>query len=111
VPYAKSVRTNSLEQFAQIATPLTASGVISARDSSYELSERLSESTWAEDRRWRGIRPPDGGRWWQMLGHGAKFNHKKEQALLSHRNVEEMARTGKISSNTLLRCLPRPQKR
>jgi hypothetical protein len=37
VPHAKSVRSNSLEQFAQIATPLTASGVTSAHDSSYEL--------------------------------------------------------------------------
>ena len=37
----------------------------------------------------------DGGRWWQMLGHGPKFDHKKRQAiaaLLSHRNVDEAAR-------------------
>ena len=37
VPYAKSVRTNSLEQVTQIATPLTECGVTSAHDSSYEL--------------------------------------------------------------------------
>ena len=37
----------------------------------------------------------DGGRWWQILGHGAKFGHKKEQAiaaLFTHRNVGEAAR-------------------
>src|ERR1700737_1704725 len=41
-----------------------------------------------------------------MLGHGAKFDHKKEQAiaaLLSHRNGEAAARAVGISSNTLLR--------
>ena len=41
-----------------------------------------------------------------MLGNGAKFDHKKEQAiaaLLSHRNVEAAARAVGISSNTLLR--------
>jgi hypothetical protein len=37
VPYAESVRTNSLEQVAQIATLLTASGVTNAHDSSCEL--------------------------------------------------------------------------
>jgi hypothetical protein len=65
------------------------------------VPERLGESTWAEDRRWRRIRPPDGGRWWQMLGNGAKFDHEKEQAiaaLLSHRNVEEAARAVGISA-------------
>jgi transposase-like protein len=63
---------------------------------------------------------PDGGRWWQMLGHGAKFDHKKEQAiaaLLSHRNVEAAARAVGISSNTLLRwtkeaeSMPRTRRR
>ena len=47
-----------------------------------------------------------------MLGHGAKFDHKKEQAiaaLLFHRNVEEAARAVGISSNTLLRWLKDPE--
>ena len=47
-----------------------------------------------------------------MLGHGAKFDHKKEQAiaaLLSHRNVEEAARAVGISSNTLLRWTKDPE--
>jgi hypothetical protein len=38
VPYAKSVRTNSLEQVTQIATPLTASGVTSAHDFFYDFA-------------------------------------------------------------------------
>jgi transposase-like protein len=47
-----------------------------------------------------------------MLGHSAKFDHKKEQAiaaLLSHRNVEEAARAVGISSNTLLRWTKEPE--
>jgi hypothetical protein len=47
-----------------------------------------------------------------MLGHGAKFDHKKEQAiaaLLSHRNVEAAARSVGISSNTLLRWTKEPE--
>src|SRR6266849_1419886 len=47
-----------------------------------------------------------------MLGHGAKFDHKKEPAiaaLLSHRNVEEAARAVGISANTLLRWLKEPE--
>jgi hypothetical protein len=47
-----------------------------------------------------------------MLGHGAKFGHKKEQAivaLLSHRNVEEAARAAGISANTLLRWMKEPE--
>src|SRR3984893_7210868 len=47
-----------------------------------------------------------------MLGHGAKFDHKKEQAiaaLLSHRNVEEAARAIRISANTLLRWTKEPE--
>jgi transposase-like protein len=47
-----------------------------------------------------------------MLGHGAKFGHKVEQAiaaLLSHRNVEEAARAVGISANTLLRWLKEPE--
>ncbi len=47
-----------------------------------------------------------------MLGHGAKFDHKKEQAiaaLLSHRNVEEAARAVGISANTLQRWTKDPE--
>ena len=47
-----------------------------------------------------------------MLGHGAKFDHKKEQAiaaLLSHRNVEAAARVVGISANTLLRWTKEPE--
>src|SRR2546422_356990 len=47
-----------------------------------------------------------------MLGHGAKFGHKKEQAiaaLLSHRNVEEAARAIRISANTLQRWIKEPE--
>ena len=48
----------------------------------------------------------------QVLGHGAKFGHKKEQAiaaLLSHRNVEEAARAVGINANTLQRWLKDPE--
>jgi transposase-like protein len=47
-----------------------------------------------------------------MLGHGAKFGQKREQAiaaLLSHRNVEEAARAVGISANTLLRWRKKPE--
>ena len=47
-----------------------------------------------------------------MLGHGAKFGHKKEQAiaaLLSHRNVEAAARAVGISANTLQRWTKDPE--
>jgi transposase-like protein len=47
-----------------------------------------------------------------MVGHGAKFGHKVEQAiaaLLSHRNVEEAARAVGISANTLLRWIKDPE--
>jgi hypothetical protein len=47
-----------------------------------------------------------------MRGHGAKFDHKKEQAivaLLSHRSVEEAARAVDISPNTLLRWTKEPK--
>src|SRR4030088_2836538 len=43
-----------------------------------------------------------------MLGHGAKFGRKKEQAivaLLSHRTIEEAARAIEIVPNTLLRWM------
>jgi hypothetical protein len=41
-----------------------------------------------------------------MLGHGAKFGRKKEEAivaLLSHRTLEEAARAVGVAPNTLLR--------
>ena len=47
-----------------------------------------------------------------MVGHGAKFDHKKEQAiaaLLSRRNAEEAARAVGISANTLLRWIKDPE--
>ncbi|MGO9013283.1 MAG: hypothetical protein ACLQPN_24565 [Bryobacteraceae bacterium] len=47
-----------------------------------------------------------------MLGHGAKFGRKKEQAivaLLTHRNVEEAARAVGICANTLLRWMKEPE--
>ena len=47
-----------------------------------------------------------------MVGHGAKFGHKMEQAiaaLLSYRNVEEAARAVGISVNTLLRWTKEPE--
>jgi len=47
-----------------------------------------------------------------MVGHGAKFRQKMEQAiaaLLSHRNVEEAARAVGISPNTLLRWTKEPE--
>jgi len=46
-----------------------------------------------------------------MLGHGAKFGRKKEQAivaLLAHRNVEEAARAVGICTNTLQRWMKDP---
>ena len=47
-----------------------------------------------------------------MVGHGAKFGRKKEEAvvaLLSQRNVEEAARLAGISASTLLRWLQVPE--
>jgi transposase-like protein len=47
-----------------------------------------------------------------MLGHGAKFGRKKEQAivaLLSHRTIEEAARAIEIVPNTLLRWMKEPE--
>ena len=41
-----------------------------------------------------------------MVGHGAKFTRKKEEAiaaLLTQRNVEEAARSAGIGTQTLLR--------
>ncbi len=46
-----------------------------------------------------------------MVGHGAKFGHKMEQAiavLLSYRSAEEAARAIGISVNTLLRWMKQP---
>ena len=47
-----------------------------------------------------------------MVGHGAKFGRKKEEAiaaLLTQRNIEEAARAAKIGPNTLLRWLQVPE--
>jgi hypothetical protein len=47
-----------------------------------------------------------------MLGHGAKFDQKMEQAiaaLLSHRSVEDAAREVGITANTLLRWMKEPE--
>ena len=47
-----------------------------------------------------------------MVGHGAKFGHKMEQAiavLLSYRSVEEAACAIGISVNTLLRWMKQPE--
>jgi hypothetical protein len=43
-----------------------------------------------------------------MVGHGAKFGRKKEEAiaaLLSQRTIEDAARVAKVGTNTLLRWL------
>ena len=47
-----------------------------------------------------------------MLGHGAKFDQKMEQAiaaLLSHRSIEDAAREVGISPNTLARWMKEPE--
>jgi transposase-like protein len=47
-----------------------------------------------------------------MLGHGAKFGRKKEEAiaaLLSQRNIEEAARAIDVAPNTLLHWLKLPE--
>jgi transposase-like protein len=47
-----------------------------------------------------------------MLGHGAKFDQKMEQAitaLLSHRSIEDAAREVGISPNTLVRWMREPE--
>ena len=47
-----------------------------------------------------------------MVGHGAKFGRKKEEAiaaLLSQRTIEDAARLAKIGTNTLLRWLQMPE--
>ncbi len=48
----------------------------------------------------------------QMVGHGAKFGRKKEEAiaaLLSQRSIEDAARVVNIGTNTLLRWLQLPE--
>jgi transposase-like protein len=47
-----------------------------------------------------------------MVGHGAKFGRKKEEAiaaLLMQRNVEETARTAGIGTQTLIRWMKVPE--
>jgi hypothetical protein len=47
-----------------------------------------------------------------MVGHGAKFDQKMEQAivaLLSHRSIEEAAREVGVTPNTLLRWMREPE--
>ena len=47
-----------------------------------------------------------------MVGHGAKFGRKKEEAisaLLMQRNVEEAARAVGVSTSTLVRWMREPQ--
>jgi hypothetical protein len=47
-----------------------------------------------------------------MIGHGAKFEQKMEQAvvaLLSHRSIEEAAHEVGVTANTLLRWMREPQ--
>ena len=47
-----------------------------------------------------------------MVGHGAKFGRKKEEAiaaLLSQRTIEDAAKAANIGTNTLLRWLDVPE--
>ena len=47
-----------------------------------------------------------------MIGHGAKFARKKEEAiiaLLNHRNIEEAAKSVGIAAKTLLRWMKEPE--
>lgn len=47
-----------------------------------------------------------------MTGHGAKFGRKKEEAivaLLTHRTIEEAARSLNIATKTLLRWMKEPE--
>jgi hypothetical protein len=47
-----------------------------------------------------------------MTGHGAKFGRKKEEAivaLLTHRNVEEAARSIPVDPKTLIRWMKEPE--
>jgi hypothetical protein len=59
-----------------------------------------------------GLQASDHGREIQMVGHGAKFGRKKEEAiaaLLTQRNIEEAARTAGIGTQTMLRWLKVPE--
>jgi len=52
------------------------------------------------------------GRLRQVVGHGTKFDRKKDQAiaaLLTQRNLEEAARAINVAPNTLLRWLKLPE--
>src|ERR1700736_449366 len=63
-------------------------------------------------RRWSATFGADCVRMRRMLGHGAKFGRKKEEAiaaLLTQRNVEEAAKSIGIVPNTLLRWLQVPE--
>ena len=47
-----------------------------------------------------------------MVGHGSKFDRKKEQAiaaLLTQRNIEEAAKSIGIGANALLRWMKEPE--
>jgi len=47
-----------------------------------------------------------------MAGHGAKFGHKKEEAiaaLLTQRNLDEAAKAAGIGPRTLLRWMKEPE--
>jgi hypothetical protein len=47
-----------------------------------------------------------------MTGHGSKFGRKQEEAivaLLTHRTVEEAARTVNVATKTLLRWMKEPE--
>ena len=47
-----------------------------------------------------------------MVGHGSKFDRKKEQAiaaLLTQRNIEEAAKSIGVGANTLLRWMKDPE--
>jgi len=55
---------------------------------------------------------PDVRKCPQMTGHGAKFGHKKEEAivaLLTTRTTEEAARAVNVSAKTLLRWQKEPE--
>ena len=55
---------------------------------------------------------PDGGRWSQMVGHGTKFDRKKEQAitaLLTTTNLEKAAQAAGIGVTTLRRWMRIPE--
>lgn len=77
-----------------------------------ERDQEAAQSTLAEDRPGRRIRPPDGGRWWQMLGHGAKLRHKEAagncRAAHSPESWGRRSARWAFSANTLLRWAREP---